>query len=174
MNQLLIEKIEGGKRFILQQKKTSVWVKLVLALVTIGTISIPILVLLSDGMTKGVILAAMICAVLAIYFLRLFLWNSFGKEVFEIQKDRVRHYTDYHFFKDELFSIDDLTDIAFYKEREAVPIEVATEKTLPDIQLNKDTEAFVFIITQKNRERTRSNIKLSRDKVETMLAALKN
>ncbi|NVO02830.1 MAG: hypothetical protein HXX09_09035 [Bacteroidetes bacterium] len=39
------------------------------------------------------------------YFLRLFLWNSHGKEVLTFGKEKISYFTDYKFFKDRRISI---------------------------------------------------------------------
>lgn len=37
-----------------------------------------------------------------IYLIRLLLWNSFGKEVYQISKNKIYHYNDYGFFKENI------------------------------------------------------------------------
>lgn len=38
-------------------------------------------------------------SLIGFYFVRLFLWNTFGKEVITIGKTTVNYYVDYHYFK---------------------------------------------------------------------------
>ena len=41
-----------------------------------------------------------IAALSAIYFVRLILWNSFGKEIITFEKDKLSYVSDYRYFKD--------------------------------------------------------------------------
>lgn len=52
-----------------------------------------------------------ICSLIGFFFLRLFLWNSYGKEVFEWKATTLSYYADYRWFKgnQQHFSFEQLT-----------------------------------------------------------------
>ncbi len=56
--------------------------------------------LISDFRNSDVtdIVAAVLMAMVAWYFIRLLLWNRGGKEVLEIRKNKLFHYSDYGWF----------------------------------------------------------------------------
>lgn len=45
------------------------------------------------------ILAMVVSGIIAYYFLRVSLWNSFGKEIITIDKNKIHYYADYKWFK---------------------------------------------------------------------------
>ena len=38
-------------------------------------------------------------SLMSFFFIRLFLWNTYGKEVIEIGSETITYYVDYHYFK---------------------------------------------------------------------------
>lgn len=64
-------------------------------------IGIVLIILLSDlSLEFGYILTVVIFWVSGAYFLRLYLWNKYGKEVYSISKDLFYYYYDYKYFID--------------------------------------------------------------------------
>jgi len=51
------------------------------------------------GFHFGFLIGLGIFSLIGFYFVRLFLWNTYGKEVIVIGKDTVSYYVDYHYFK---------------------------------------------------------------------------
>lgn len=67
-------------------------------------ILLPIVVglLILDEITFGVILTVLLSWLIAAYFVRMFLWNKYGEEVFIIQGKTMESYNDYKLFKNNL------------------------------------------------------------------------
>lgn len=65
-------------------------------------ILLPIVVglLILDEITFGFILTVLLSWLIASYFVRMFLWNKYGEEVFIIQGKTMESYNDYKLFKD--------------------------------------------------------------------------
>lgn len=47
----------------------------------------------------GYLMGLGLFSLVGFYFVRLFLWNTYGKEVIEIGETTVSYYVDYHYFK---------------------------------------------------------------------------
>jgi len=173
MNHLKIQNTTTGVRFILQQKEVPFFVKVILLLITIITAAVPIGVLFfATEIDILIMIGASVCVFLTFIVLKMFLWNSFGKEVFEIDKEKIFHYTDYRFFKDKLLEQDRGTNIRF--ERMSVFLnQIEKESALLDAKEDFEKQDFVFVISDHEKELTRSNIKLSHGKVGEMLEVLK-
>lgn len=76
-----------------------------LKLLSLFSIIIPIVVLtyllqLSAGLPLGFFVSCIIFMLAFCYFMRLYLWNKYGKEVFIIDKNSFVVYYDYKYFKD--------------------------------------------------------------------------
>lgn len=54
----------------------------------------------------GYIFSLLLFVISLIFFLRMFLWNAYGKEVFLIENNKVLFYNDYKYFKDNLKQFD--------------------------------------------------------------------
>jgi hypothetical protein len=62
-----------------------------------------LLTAVSTGVIKspfGFMAGCLILGTCAIYLLRLYLWNTYGKEVYHIKDDEIRSYNSYRYFKD--------------------------------------------------------------------------
>ncbi|GGK40434.1 hypothetical protein GCM10007963_05630 [Lutibacter litoralis] len=44
----------------------------------------------------------------AYYMFRVIAWNQFGKEIFTIEKDKIKYYSDFKYFKDSFKEIDNV------------------------------------------------------------------
>ena len=66
----------------------------------------------------GYVLTLVIFLGSSAFFTRLFLWNKYGKEIYEIKKDKIIYFYDYKFFKDnrQEFLTESLR-IGFFKEK---------------------------------------------------------
>lgn len=73
-----------------------------LAAIASVIILLPIVVglLILDEITFGFILTVLLSWLIASYFVRMFLWNKYGEEVFIIQGKTMESYNDYKLFKD--------------------------------------------------------------------------
>ncbi len=173
MNSLDIQNTSNGVRFTLKQKEVSIFVKVILLLITITTAAVPFGILFFateiDALTM---LGASVCVFLTFFVLKLFLWNTFGKEVFEIEENKILHYTDYRFFKDNLFEQDREANIRF-ESLNIFSDQNPKEQEVLDVKEDFEDEDFVFIISKNEKELTRSNIKLNHERVRAMLRVLK-
>jgi len=158
MNELLIENIENGHRFVLMQKRAGIFVKTILFGLTILTTAIPFFVLFSSTEESSVIVGAIISGFCALFLFRLLMWNVYGKEVFEFQQGHLFHYIDYKFFKDKLY--EGAEEIAFEIQEEQVPSKEAEKK-------------YRLYVFSAKKECSKSNIKLNQAQINKMLALLK-
>ena len=55
---------------------------------------------LGEGIPIGFIISCIVGLGTSAYFIKLFLWNKYGQEVFLLEKDKFISYDDYNFFKD--------------------------------------------------------------------------
>lgn len=164
MNELLVDQLGNGYRFTLQQKKVNPLVKVILFLLTLITTSIPITVLFSSNASKGVIVGAILSAFCAAFLMRLSLWNFFGKEIIEIDKDTILHYIDYRFFKDELLKIENSNQIEFAYFN--------TQNLIGNT--NKSPASFAFTISNKKGKLSQSNILLTEAQALEMVNRFEN
>ena len=65
---------------------------------------ISIMIALSADIGFGSMLVCLFTWIIAWYFVRLFLWNKYGKEVFAISQNELIHYNDYRLYKDNYTS----------------------------------------------------------------------
>ncbi|MCB9195222.1 MAG: hypothetical protein H6598_03270 [Flavobacteriales bacterium] len=74
-------------------------------LIVIGLL-LPLFILFNFGeLRKGGIVALLIFWGTSIYFIRILLWNLYGKEVFILSKNKIKHYFDYKYFRDSVSEI---------------------------------------------------------------------
>lgn len=98
----------------------------------------------AEGIPFGFIITCIIFLGVAGYFMRLFLWNRYGKEIFILSKDKLVYYYDYHLFKDILcnskLEIEDIFILHKSKQRKATQMLISS--------IGKDT--YVNICFQVN------------------------
>lgn len=136
-----------------------------LAAIVSVIILLPIVVglLILDEITFGFILTVLLSWLIAAYFVRMFLWNKYGEDVFIIQGKTMESYNDYKLFKDNrktisfnkmhvLYFVDDewfyvsewkriknmdenqLSELGFLINKE----EITSHRQIPDCRYNKN------------------------------------
>jgi hypothetical protein len=103
-NQVIYKEENPKTIFILVEQK-SLFVKLVLALLTVVSFLIPPAVTVVSiqydiGLNIGIVVSYLLFWGIGIYFIRVLLWNSCGKEVLILEKDELNYYADYKLFRD--------------------------------------------------------------------------
>ena len=53
-----------------------------------------------EGIPFGILISFILSGLVSVFFLRLYLWNKYGKEVFVIKDNSFTYYYDYKLFKD--------------------------------------------------------------------------
>ena len=86
-------------------KQTPLMIRFFLGLLVLVCTLIPIIVLIvvalnRKGLHIGIFLAFFLFWGLGFMMLRSFLWNSFGKEILYLQKDKIIYLADYKYFRD--------------------------------------------------------------------------
>ena len=86
-------------------KKTPLMIRFFLGLLVLVCALIPVIVLTvvalnRKGLHIGIFLAFFLFWGLGFMILRIFLWNSFGKEILYLQKDKIIYLADYKYFRD--------------------------------------------------------------------------
>jgi hypothetical protein len=93
-----------GNKITLFVKKSSLFVRMVFILLAFLCVGLPFMGIVlnaqsgSDFHIKYIIVLG-VFSLIGFYFLRLFLWNTYGKEVIEIKNSSVTYYADYRYFK---------------------------------------------------------------------------
>lgn len=157
-----------GNKLELQVKKPSHFVVILLTSAASFCIIVPLvyfLVLLSESATgNGIqymtIIFLLIPLLFGIYLSRLFLWNFFGREVYEFGKDKISFYRDFRYFKDskKTFKYKDLKiklEKSGYENEKKAILSFDTKEgrhksmvELPENELEKLTE----LLNQKIKE----------------------
>lgn len=96
---------EGDSGVLIQARRSSLFMVILFAfLLLIAVLGICILlVVLVTGSVNfhyGYLLGIALLCFLSWYFLRLFLWNSYGKELIMFSKDRITYTADYRMFQE--------------------------------------------------------------------------
>lgn len=68
-------------------------------LIILSVLGFGLTIIFSEG-EKILIIPLLFYAAGSVYFVRLLLWNSMGKEVYKITKGKINYYYDYGWFKD--------------------------------------------------------------------------
>ncbi|UTW61293.1 hypothetical protein KFE98_14900 [bacterium SCSIO 12741] len=95
----------GENQIVIHHKKTPLGIRIFLIVVAVCCAIIPFSVLgflvsSAKGFHIGVVIGFAFFGWLAFFMLRLFLWNSFGKEVLTFHDDHIHYLADYRYFKD--------------------------------------------------------------------------
>ncbi|MCK4920279.1 MAG: hypothetical protein KAS71_04485 [Bacteroidales bacterium] len=111
MTKHLTKKMENNiPKFTLNADKTSFTWRAVLIIVLLISIFIPITATVymiehMEGFKLGILFSYVIFWSSGFYIVRLFLWNTYGKEIIEINNDSIHYYVDYKLFKESAKSI---------------------------------------------------------------------
>ena len=93
----------NDKTLIIKPKKVPVWVKAILYFVTFISIILPlasfVFGILINGFLLTYFIIIFIFGLFSIYFIRLSLWNTFGREVIHFSQNQVTYQADYGWFK---------------------------------------------------------------------------
>ena len=95
-------------------------------------------------------------SLIGFYFVRLFLWNTYGKEVITIGETTVSYYVDYHYFKGNQQEITyeelvfEIEQIGFEEEQLGRLIIAANEKEFIHSSVNMDLRELEEIIRKLN------------------------
>jgi hypothetical protein len=96
---------ESLPKLTISVNRTSLFVKTFIISLTIifffTPLAITAFVIMSEiELNFGIVFSYLLCWGSGVYFIRLFLWNSYGKEIIELENDRITYYSDYKYFKD--------------------------------------------------------------------------
>lgn len=152
--------IENNKRiqFIIANKGFHWFPAIILGVFSIFCFSFPIMVILftTGSIGFGFIITILIFGGIGIYSLRIFLWNLFGKEVFQLSNNQITHYYNYGLFRDNFeklngkklifcYSIeDDPYEIFEFEEGEIFD---ANRVYFPAFKLNKQSNISDFAVS---------------------------
>jgi len=102
MNESQLIKTHEGIEIQLIESASKAWVRKVLLIFISGLLIMPILIVysLDDPLIEAIFIPFIIFWGVAIYLLRLYLWNSIGKEVYVIGNGKFYRYFGYKYFKD--------------------------------------------------------------------------
>lgn len=91
------------KNITINQDKSPLFGRIIVLLLTIIPFMIPIVAtiyaLFEYQLLPGILITYAIFRFSGYYLLKLFLWNSYGKEIIQIRKDKIIYYADYKLFK---------------------------------------------------------------------------
>lgn len=94
-----IEESQSSLRLIIEIKQVNIFAKILLFALTAISIIAPINIIFFLGINAETIIGLAIFIILAVYFGRLYLWNSRGKETIEISDQEIIQTLDYGLFK---------------------------------------------------------------------------
>jgi len=91
-------------------KKSSLFSRIILAIFIILFFTAPLLtsgfiIYSGQNLKFAIIIFYLIFGLCGIFFLRLFLWNTGGREIITFEKEKVNYFADYKYFKDRKISI---------------------------------------------------------------------
>lgn len=97
-------------KFTLNVGKTSFTWRAFLIIVLLISLFIPIIATVymfeyMEGFKLGILFTYAIFWSSGFYIVRLFLWNTYGREIIEINNDSIHYYLDYKLFKESVKSI---------------------------------------------------------------------
>ena len=110
-----IELIENPlSKITLTSPRASIFCRIILQFFTVFFFILPILstigtMLLIGELSFGFVFFYIMFGLSGYYFLRLFLWNKYGKELIYLEKEKIIYEADYKFFKDNKTEIDTKT-----------------------------------------------------------------
>lgn len=100
----------------------------------------------------GFLIGLGVFSLVSFYFIRLFLWNTYGKEVITIGNNTVSYYVDYHYFKGNQQEIAyetlvfEVEQIGFEEEQLGRLIIAANEKEFIHSSVNMDLKELEEVI----------------------------
>ena len=100
----------------------------------------------------GYIIGLGIFSLISFYFVRLFLWNTYGKEVIAFRETTVSYYVDYHYFKGNQKEINferlsySIVPIGFEEEQVGHLVITASETDGIESGVNMDIDELVELI----------------------------
>lgn len=115
---------------------------IIICFILIGTFAY--LANLGEGIPFGFLISCIIGCGTSIYFIRMFLWNKYGQEVFVIEKDKFTVYNDYGFFKDNYQTYPPLSKLYMTGGKDFM--EIPSECKL---QQENDKYQIVFLVKRK-------------------------
>lgn len=93
----------NDKTLIMKPKKVPIWVKAILYCVTVFSVIFSFTILIFGILTNGFLFFSFIIififCLLVIYFVRLSLWSTFGREIIHFSQNQVTYQADYGWFK---------------------------------------------------------------------------
>lgn len=159
---LSIESIPEGYRYILQAPSVTFFTKFLLGVLTLASLGYVLSILVRSEVSEGAIIGAIVVTLILLFITRLFLWNTFGKEVFEITDYKLRHYNDYRFFQDELLNVEVSSSTIFTYEK--FLNSDSKSDVLDDLERNISKE-YYLVIRQDDKELTKSHLRLVDDQI---------
>ncbi|KIX20059.1 hypothetical protein SY27_16215 [Flavobacterium sp. 316] len=155
-----------SKRYSLTNKTIELYVKksppigrgfiLFLAFVSVALPILGMVFRFMDGGSFhfGFIIGLGAFSLIGFYFVRLFLWNTYGKEVITIGETTVSYYVDYHYFKGNQQEITyeelvfDIEPIGFEEEKLGRLIIAANDKDFIHSSVNMDLRELEEIVEE--------------------------
>lgn len=94
-----------GSELTICSKKAPLFIRIVLTLIMSVLVLIPIALivftwLFGEGAIIGIAFSFLFCWGLGFYLLRIILWNSCGREILNLEAEKVSYIADYGLFKD--------------------------------------------------------------------------
>jgi hypothetical protein len=90
-------------------KPTPLAIRFILGFIAALAFASPVIVLIvtliSGGFKAGILVSFIIMWSIGIYLTRMVLWNTFGKEILELQDNKLNYYCDYEYFQGNRTSI---------------------------------------------------------------------
>ncbi|MGL5274256.1 hypothetical protein [Myroides sp.] len=107
MNQIELK----GDTLILRVKKSNLFSRIVLYLITILSVALPLggfLMNLLNGGELGFfnLIVLLLSGLIFFFTLKISLWNTYGKEIITISKTKLEYTADYNWFKDKIKEFD--------------------------------------------------------------------
>lgn len=168
MIKLTLDKISNGYRITLFPPATSFFPKLILGILTFGCIIYPLKVLFTSTHFVGDYVVAILSLIMAYLTGRLWLWNAFGREVFEFSNEAVIHYNNYQFFKDVLIRVEPPTPVHFsYKY-----ILKKHDAELLDSEGTKLNDKCYLTINSDKEELSKAHLPLTEAQIQEVFAVL--
>lgn len=152
-----VEEDADSLKMVIRERRVNPIISALLLTLTILSIIIPLNMLIRVGLNGASIFGLLVFTIIAVYFTRLYLWNSRGLEIIEISKPQIVHTLDYGLFKD--INKMDNSNIQLYLNTDHSS--TASEKSILDDQVTTRQEAYQVILSNADQESIQLNGKIN-------------
>lgn len=112
-----------NKTLILEVKQSNIIIRGTLFFLAFTSFLLPLMGLMfsildGKGFHVGFVIGIFLFGLIGVYLLRIFLWNTYGKEIIHFHDSKIEYITDYRWFKDVNINIESNNIVLLIKKTE--------------------------------------------------------